>query len=429
MNFLNTAEKIKKIRKQLKINQEDLADENFTRAFISMVETGKRGISSNTAKILAEKLKNNAEKRGTKLDIDADYLLRDSRAEAEFYCTQRLEIIKEPEDVEEIIDIAKEYSLEKVLADAYKLLGDYYFSNNNFTESSISYTNSLHYYNNNEIANTIPYLLNGLGLCKLKQLEFMEALNYFNLANLHAVSQNNEDIKKRSLYNIAICNKKLNKIEDSLKSLDIFLSACDKEKDFSLYISSNILKATCFESQGLIDMSIELLTSLLKYFEDSFHPLLGLVYNDLGTLYLEKNDFNKSLDYFNLSYKIRKKVDKPMLGRTLIEKAFIYIKQNSYEQAISLLEEGVLLVSKNDDLAYQMRGYYTLADVYINLKLYGAAEKIYILLLDLVKDINDSIYKNEIIKIYVKLSCLYLDQGNNIKLQDNLHILNDITCK
>lgn len=427
MEFLSIGEKVKKLRKQLKMKQQDLQCDNITRAFISMIEIGKRVPSIDTAQYLINSFRNRAAELGITLDVDDLYLTRNAGEDAQIYCIKKLKTINSISDIKEIIDIGKEYNLAGVLADSYLSLGEVYFQNNNFMEAFINYTNALNFYRNIGSLYIESDLINKLGLCKLKQLQFDEALNYFNIANLHAATENIEDIKKRSFYNIAICNKKLNRVSDALTSLDICLSLLDKELDFSLYISVKILKANCYESQGLIDRSIEVLTNLIKDFKDPSHRLLGLIYNNLGSYYLQKCNFRKSLGYFNMSYKIRKNADKNMLGRTLIEKSFVYIKKNSYKQAITLLKRGILLVCKNNDLAYQLKGYYTLADIYTDLRIYDEAEKVYMTLLKLFKDNNVNNSKDEIIKINVKLSCLYLCQNNNIKLKEILLYLQDIT--
>lgn len=427
MEFLSIGEKVKNLRKQLKMKQQDLQCDNITRAFISMIEIGKRVPGIDTAKYLINSFKNRAAELGVTLDVDYLYLTRSAGEDAHIYCTKKLKTINKINDIKEIIDIGKEYNLEDILADSYLSLAEVYFQNNNFMEAFINYTNALNFYRNIGSLYMESILYNKFGLCKLKQLQFDEALNYFKIANLHATNQNIEDIKKRSFYNIAICNKKLNRISDALNSLDICLSLLDKELDFSLYITVKTLEANCYESQGLIDRSIEILTNLIKDFKDPSHRLLGLIYNNLGSYYLQKCSFRKSLGYFNMSYKIRKNSDKNMLGRTLIEKSLVYIKQNSYKQAINLLKKGILLVCKNNDLAYQLKGYYTLADIYTDLRIYDEAEKVYMALLNLFKDNNVHVSRDEIIKINVKLSCLYLGENNNIKLKEVLQYLQDIT--
>lgn len=71
MRFLTTAEKVKKLREQLNIKQEDLISEKVTRAFVSMIETGRRDISFFTATKLAEKFSKKAEELNINLNIDA----------------------------------------------------------------------------------------------------------------------------------------------------------------------------------------------------------------------------------------------------------------------------------------------------------------------------------------------------------------------
>lgn len=50
MNFLTSAEKIRKLRKELGMSQKDLSADGITRPFISLIESGKRSMSYNTAK-------------------------------------------------------------------------------------------------------------------------------------------------------------------------------------------------------------------------------------------------------------------------------------------------------------------------------------------------------------------------------------------
>jgi HTH-type transcriptional regulator, quorum sensing regulator NprR len=426
MKFLNTAEKIKEIRKKLKMNQEDLVDESLTRGFVSMIETGKRGISRDTAEIICAKFRERAEEIGEELNIDCDYLIRDSRAEAEFYCTKHLEGLEKISNIEEIISIAKEYKLDKVLAKAYLQLGDVFFNEKDYLKAHINYLNALDYYKSIDVSYKEPYIYNKLGLCKLNRLEVLEALTYFNLANYHAVLHDNDNIKKTSIYNIALCNKKLDKIDAALEYINIYLSIYDKEKDFTIYIYINVLKAICYEAQNSIDTSILILTDLFREFKDADDPLLGYVYNNLAEFYLKKGDSDKSLDYFDKAQKIRTKRDVNNLSHTLIEKACIYIEKKLYEQAISLVNEGLDLAHTNNDIEYLLKGYLLLADAYLNLKRNKDAENAYEILLGILKK-DSKIYKDELIGVYIKMARLYLKQNDYNKLDKTLVILNDIS--
>jgi transcriptional regulator with XRE-family HTH domain len=119
MIFFTTGEKIKNLRKKLGMRQQELEDENLTRAFISMIETGKRGLSKDTARVIAEKINNKAIKLGMSLNIDEQYLLRSPGEDAEIYCMEKLNGIPTIDEIDVIIDIAKKYNLLKVEARAY----------------------------------------------------------------------------------------------------------------------------------------------------------------------------------------------------------------------------------------------------------------------------------------------------------------------
>lgn len=424
MKFLNTAEKIKEIRKKLKMNQEDLVDESLTRGFVSMIETGKRGISKDTAEIICNKFKERAEEIGLELNIDASYLIRDPRTEAEFYCTKHLEGLKKVSDIEKIINIAKEYKLDEVLAKAYLQLGDIFFNEKDYLKAYINYLNALDYYKSINGSHMEPYLYNRLGHCKLNRLEILEALVYFNLANYHAILQNDEKIKKMSIYNIALCNKRLDRTDTALEYIDIYLSLCNKDKDFIIYIYINVLKAICYEAKDSIDTSICLLTDLIKEFKDPTDPLLGYVYNNLAEFYLKKGNLDKSLIYFNKAQEIRTNKDINNLSHTLIGKASIYIQKKLYKQAISLISEGLNLAHANNDVEYLLKGYLMLADAYLNLKCNKDAENVYKTLSGLLKK-NGNIYKSELIGVYIKMARLYFEQNDYIKLNETLAILND----
>jgi len=86
MKFLTTGEKVKKLREQLNLTQEDLIAENVTRGLISMIETERRDISYKTAIRLAEKFNGKAEELNIILNIDEGYLMRSPSEDSEIYC-------------------------------------------------------------------------------------------------------------------------------------------------------------------------------------------------------------------------------------------------------------------------------------------------------------------------------------------------------
>lgn len=429
MEFLDIGEKLKKLRKQLKMKQEDLVDINITRAFISMIEIGKRTPNKDTAKVIITKLKNKADELGIILDVDNLYLTRDARSDAQLFCTEKLQDMSSTKDINAIIEIGIKYKLDAILALAYVRQGGTTFQDRNYIDAFVCYVTALECYKYIDVTSEYPYLYNMMGRCKMNQLQYIEALSYFNLSSHHALLQNDFYLRKRAIYNVAVCNKKLNQIEECIKYIDIYLSICDKEQDFTVYIYANVLKSTCYETRNLYDKSIDILKSLLQDFNGISSPLLGLIYNNLGILYFKKRIFHISIEYFDKSEEIRASVDKSNLSHTIIEKASVYIEQGLDDQAITLLKHGLDLATTSNDIEYQLKSSYALADIYIHLNLQEDAEKVYLKVLSLLEQTKFENYKDESINIFVKLSSIYLEQNNIPKLKESIQILQKISGK
>jgi len=139
MEFLTNPEKLKAIRKYLKMKQEDLVDENLTRGLISMIETGKREISNNVAVKIYNKFKQKAKILDIELQIDSGFLLRSPSEDAELYCLKNLKEMNKDKDIKEIIEIADKFNLFKIKAMAYGKLGEYYFNKRDYNEAFINY--------------------------------------------------------------------------------------------------------------------------------------------------------------------------------------------------------------------------------------------------------------------------------------------------
>lgn len=365
MEFLDIGVKIKKIRKQLKMKHEELTNSNLSIESIRMIENGKRIPSETDYNTIIEGFNRRAKELGILLDIDKNYLSRTAKEDATNYCAEVLSNTNSLNDIKSIISIARHYKLNLTLAGAYKKLGDIVYSYKDYASAFRNYMNAFNCYELDNFSINYPYLYNRMGLCKLNQLEYLESLACFRFANHYSEVQRNEDIREKSFYNISLCYKKLGDIDEALKYIDIYMSVSDKRMNMMLYAYANILKANCYEAQGKIEASIQILKALIDDFTERSQPILGYIYSTIGSNYLSLGNFTKSLDYFNISERIRREADIANLSHSLIEKAFVYKKQNMYHNAILLLEEGLKLASENNDEEYKLKAYYALSDICI----------------------------------------------------------------
>ncbi|CUU50895.1 helix-turn-helix domain-containing protein [Clostridium beijerinckii] len=409
MKFLNSAQKLKSTRKYLKMKQEDLVDEKITRGLISMIEIGKRELTNNVASKLIEKFKKRAQELNIILEIDIDFLLRTPNEDAELYCLKKLREVNKDTDIYEILEIANKFNLLNIKAIAYSELGEYNFNNKNYNEAFFSYNNSIDIFKNIKPNDKIPYLYLKIGLCKAILLNYTEALSFFNLSEQYSKIYNDKITLKRAIYNSAKCNVVLNKVETALKNIEIFLTLCNKTEDFTSYINANILKANCYEAIMDFNTAIAIYKYLLNEIIDPNNSSLGYIYNNLGLAYLNKNDFNNSLKYFNKAENFRINIDPGNLSHTIIEKSDVFIKQGLYANAIKLIESGLKLADSNDDYEYLVKGNYKLIHIYGSINDYSNLKKVCLNIITLLTELNKSI---ELVSIYTKLAIIYLDENN-----------------
>lgn len=79
----------------------------------------------------------------------------------------------------------------------------------------------------------------------------------------------------------------------------------DKEKDFEYYVYIKSIEANCYRDMKEYDKALEIFRGLVEEIKDNNNPLLGFLYTNIGEVYMEKNDFEKSMEYLNEAEKIR----------------------------------------------------------------------------------------------------------------------------
>lgn len=409
MIFFTTGEKIKNLRKKFGMRQQELENENLTRAFISMIETGKRGLSKDTARVIAEKINNKAIKLGMSLNIDEEYLLRSPGEDAEIYCVEKLNGIPTIDEIDVIIDIAKKYNLLKVEARAYRTLGDYYFDNKDYINASIDYILSVDTFKDTDDRSLLGYLYNRLGLCRSEQSEYTRAAAFFDRANYYSTIHKNRNIEKSSLYNIAKVYKELSSFDKALNSIDKYLLLCDKKNEFSNYIHANILKANCYSSKGNIDKSLLIYMSLINEFEDE-DELLWYIYTNLGLVYMEQENYEISLRFFDKAEKVGEVKIKKKLADTYAHKSRVYMKMKAYDEVLNYVNKSIKLASEVNEPDIIPEGYRILTELYTELNDFQSLKNTYMKLLELLK--NKEQFKETVNRIYNKLALLYLEQND-----------------
>ena len=407
MKFLTPSEKVKQTRKFLKIKQEDLQDKSVSRGLISMIEIGVRVLTKDVAIKLAQKFKLRANELGIKLEIDENFLLRSPSEDAELYCLKKLKDANINDNIEEIFEVACKFNLLKIKADYYSKKADSYLIKKEYDNAFTNYNDAISIYKDINQNEKIPHLALQIGLCKARSSKYDDALTYFYICERYSIMYNDTKTQQLVLYDMALCFKKINKIDLALESIEKYLLSSSKEDD--MYIYANILKANCYEAIKNYDVVIDIYSSLLTQLPKPKDPLLGYIYNNLGLVYLDKANFKISLKYFEMAQKIRNTIDSPNLCYTLIEKSELYFRQQLYTKAIKTIESGLKDAEFYKDYECLLKGNYKLESIYISMDDVSTLKKVYLKIVDLLK-INNNII--ELVFIYSKLSLVYLTENN-----------------
>jgi HTH-type transcriptional regulator, quorum sensing regulator NprR len=424
VEFISGNKKIKLLRKQLRMTQQEFQDSHFTRGYLGLLENGRRNITLQASRIIAEKFMRKAKELNLELELEEDYFSRSVEEDAKIYCEKILKNDLSMDELNEIMNIGEKYNLNSVEAKVYRRKGDLYFDENQYLEAYKNYFYSMDILRGEEPNIEICYVYNRLGYCKFLLLDYEEAIVYFNKAIYNAEMFKDERVLRYATYNLSVAYSCINKFHEAIDIINKFIHRIDFENGFLNYVYVNILKANCYEGLNEIDNSIIILKDLIELVkerkDDESARVLGLIYNNLGSLYRRDEKLSKALDYYNKSQQIRNKVDNKNVSHTLIEKANVYISKKLYDEAIMIIELGIEKASEYNDYEYIFKGYELLEKIYCELDRREELEKIIEAAIEVLKNTNNLELK---VKYYTKLQDIYFRNREYEKAEKCLRMI------
>ncbi len=127
MEFMSGNEKIKLLRKQLKMTQQEFQDLHFTRGYLGLLENGRRNITLQASRIIAEKFMKKAKELGLDLELEEDYFSRSIKDDARLYCEKIIENDLSIDQLNKIMNIVEKYSLNVIEAKVHRKKRRYLF--------------------------------------------------------------------------------------------------------------------------------------------------------------------------------------------------------------------------------------------------------------------------------------------------------------
>lgn len=348
-------------------------------------------------------------------------LILSEETKARTYCTDKLRLTLTDDELDDVIHIGELNKLIDILPSLYIKKGNLLYDKNLFNEAFVSYAKTL------ELYNAIPtkdddmiFIYNKLAKCKIKTLCYEEALAY--LCTCHSFTLENKDKNNyyNCTYNIALTYKRLNDFDNSILYIDKLLSNIDIINDRTRYIQGTILKANCYLSKNSTFQAITLYKELLYNFGSELGIYKGYLYNNLALAYLNENNNNDALKYFNKAIDFKTSYDKSNLASTLMDIAKFYIKEGAYKEAISQIEYGLKLAKKYSDSENSLLGYSLLEEIYRKLNDIEELRTLYSEMIENFKDVDPNIT----MEIYSKLSNLLPDTIGYNKLDTIFRVNN-----
>lgn len=192
IRILNPGQRLKVLRKELKVKQEELAGERFSKNYISMFENNRRNINAINASYLAKKINEIASHRGKNISVTASYLLKNEEDIAKDKCKKWLfetESNLELSDFDcklnlyKTILVSSKYNLLHFKGRALFLKGINSFNNQRFICAITQFLDSIIYFAKENDFYAVKEVYKNIGITLFKQESIELAIIYFNLCD------------------------------------------------------------------------------------------------------------------------------------------------------------------------------------------------------------------------------------------------------
>lgn len=348
INLMSKREKLIYVRQLLNITQKELAKDNISREFISMVESGKRSMRRDMALTAMKNALEYAKERGIELDLDEEFI---ARSEEEDLCKICEEISNNTDNLEkcyEIIEYSEENDFQMAKVYALKKLGDIFCISGEYEKASNKYLDAV------QITETIgrreinQKLYNNLGVVKNKLGEYFDAINYEKEALTFCNINNDDKIRVTVLYNLASNCFMLNKFESSRKYLDELFKL---KLNHHFYCKGRSLYGYMYVQLKEYDKALDIYKELLEEVLDK--NVMIEIYHNTALCYQEKKEFDESEKYFDIALELSKN-NLSELYKVQGAKGAMYFDKGIYEEAEELLSNSMQLSEKFEDFYYSI---------------------------------------------------------------------------
>lgn len=200
------------------------------------------------------------------------------------------------------------------------------------------------------------------------------------------------------------------KCKKALQSVDITTST-DTKKFWITLLTRNL--AILLDMKGSLNESLELYKKSLVIGEKIIsREALSSIYNNIGSVYVSKGEYDKALDYFYKDQEIMKEKNNDYLkGITFVNIGEVHYFKGNYAEALNYLQEGMKKIEKYADEVFMMDPLLFTVRCNVELENYEEVERI----IEKLEKLNQE-KKSTITDYYSKLAkAIYLMNNDRIK--------------
>lgn len=423
--ILPPGEKIRRIRGYLGLKQYEITGGKITRNLISYIENGKTKLVENTAKIIVDNMNEWAEKKKIPLNIDVEYIMLDEISQANILLEKYIEKLKKYMNEQnkkfenELLaakKILKDWDITEKKAKIFEICGEYYYRQEEFDESYISYLKALENYI--RISNNLKtaFIYSELAKCVIWMKNYQEAINLNKYAFMFLKENNIEDmsIVKKILFNNSLAYRRINKYDESLALLKKLENEMADHLTEEQHLNILLSKGNCYFKKEEYTVAEKIYDEIMDITnKKNYLEIKSMTLKNLSEIYVKQNKIEKAIENLKKSIKIR--LDNNIFCNNSFYIVNLYLSLGRLYNQINefeLAEEYLLKASKEDvkikDSSLQIDIYKELMNNYMLSNNDKTMDK-------LIEDLKEKAYKynkiNQIKDIFFQAAHYYINKN------------------
>lgn len=415
MDILSLGEKIKKLRKENNMTLKELAGDRITAAQISHIERDKSHTSRELLDYLAQRL-----------DVSVDYLMETKEMQSRkitdnliLQCEVYIkcdELDKAEKQINQIINICKEYNLIESYGKCNFLLGEINLRRKNYSMVINSFEKALYFFIKNNDKKKIFDCYQKIGDVYMEEEFYKGAIGYFKFAEeVSSEIQIDDSCIYMELYSkIAYSYIKLSQYDNSLEYIEK-IDELESQKNIKKETEIHILKANNLLNMGRYEEAkIYFKRALEMLKEEENRNGLASIYSTIAEIYKNIGDNEKVLEYSHKVYNIKQNDEDDYTSNSLFSMIEAYIENKEFELAKKYCKIALSssIKYKNKFNEYKVLKFYS--DMYKAQNENVMAIEYLSKCINIISDIgNEKILAN----LYIELGQLYTDISKEKELE------------